>query len=161
MIKKYFILILLISSSILFSQSTDGKIEILNIDSRLELFTDYYLIDTLINVSLKLHEPIDKGVVLKFDKPWEGPFSAYCTVIDNGEKYQLYYRGLPTAGKDGRTDEHTCYAESEDGVNWTKPELGIFEVDGTKENMQHRLLITSVHFLTRVKMLIRNKDIKL
>lgn len=132
--EKYFILILIISSNVLFSQSTDVKIEVLNIRSRLELFTDHYLIDTLINTSLKLHEPIDRGSVLKFDEPWEGPFSAYCTVIDNGKKLQLYYRGLPTAGKDGSLSEHTCYAESKDGVNWTKPALEIFEVDGTKEN---------------------------
>ncbi|MCK5456507.1 MAG: hypothetical protein KAI45_05215, partial [Melioribacteraceae bacterium] len=112
--------------------STD--LEIINIESRLELFTDYYLIDTLIDASLKLHEPIDKGSVLKFNKPWEGPFCGYATVIDNGEKLQLYYRGLPTAGKDGRIDENTCYAESVDGVNWIKPELDLFEMNGNTKN---------------------------
>ena len=108
--------------------------EIINIGSRLELFTDFFLIDSLHNTELRLHHPIDKGSVLKFDKPWEGPFSGYATVIDNGEKFQLYYRGLPTAGKDGRIDENTCYAESVDGVNWIKPELDLFEMDGNKKN---------------------------
>ncbi|MCK5457384.1 MAG: hypothetical protein KAI45_09690 [Melioribacteraceae bacterium] len=112
--------------------STDS--EITNIGSRLELFTDYYLIDTLLNASLKLHEPIDKGSVLKFDKPWEGPFCGYSTVINNGEKFQLFYRGLPTAGKDGRIDENSCYAESVDGVNWIKPELDLFEMNGSRKN---------------------------
>ncbi len=112
--------------------STD--LEIINIESRLELFTDFYLIDTLIDASLKLHEPIDKGSVLKFNQPWEGPFCGYATVIDNGEKLQLYYRGLPTAGKDGRIDENTCYAESVDGVNWIKPELDLFETNGNTKN---------------------------
>ena len=28
----------------------------------------------------------------------------------------------------------TCYAESKDGLRWTKPELGLFEFDGSKEN---------------------------
>ncbi len=132
--KNIFIFVLLLGTNVLYCQSTVAKTEVIDINSKLELFTDYYLIDTLINTSLKLHEPIDKGSVLKFDEPWEGPFSAYCTVIDNGEKLQLYYRGLPTAGKDGSLFEHTCYAESKDGVNWTKPSLGIFEVNGTKEN---------------------------
>jgi hypothetical protein len=121
----------------LFAQSNflfGNENKIINIASRLELFTDYYLIDSLNNAELKLHHPIDKGIVLKFDKPWEGPFSGYCTVIDNGEKYQLYYRGLPTAGKDGRTDEHTCYAESNDGINWNKPDLKIYEINGTFNN---------------------------
>ena len=108
--------------------------EPINIGSRLELFTDYYLIENLNNATLKLHEPIDKGAVLKFDSPWEGPFSGYATVIKDGELLRLYYRGLPTAGKDGRTDEHTCYAESTDGINWTKPNLKIYQVGGTLDN---------------------------
>ncbi len=108
--------------------------EILSIGSRLELFTDYYLIESLDNVSLKLHEPIDKGSVLNFDKPWEGPFSAYCTVIKDDELFRLYYRGVPVAGKDGNENENTCYAESTDGILWTKPNLKIYEIYGTINN---------------------------
>ena len=131
------ILILIISLSIHFGQSTSNPpntTEIVDIGSRLELFVDHYLIDTLVNTALTLHEAIDKGSVLKFNKPWEGPFCGYATVIDDGNKYQLYYRGLPTAGKDGRIDENTCYAESYDGINWLKPELELFEVGNTKKN---------------------------
>ncbi len=107
--------------------------KVLNIGSRLELFVDSFLIDTLINTSLELHEPIDKGEVLKFDKPWEGQFSAYCTVIDDGGVFRLYYRG--NAGfKDGSNKEVTCYAQSHDGVHWEKPNLGIFEINGSKNN---------------------------
>jgi len=108
--------------------------EVIDIESRLELFTDHYLIDNLTNASLKLHSPIDKGTVLKFNEPWEGPFSGYTTVIKDRELFRLYYRGLPTAGKDGRPDEHTCYAESTDGIHWTKPNLKIHKVEGTLDN---------------------------
>jgi hypothetical protein len=48
--------------------------------------------------------------------------------------FRLYYRGLPTAGSDGSRREVTCYAESADGRGWTKPRLGLFEVDGTRDN---------------------------
>lgn len=37
-------------------------------------------------------------------------------------------------GGDGSNAECTCYAESTDGRNWTKPKLGLFEVRGTREN---------------------------
>ena len=110
------------------------RTEVIDIGSRVEIFIDHFLIDTLNNTSLRLHEPIDKGSVLKFDKPWEGPFSGYCTVIKDGDLFRLYYRGLPTAGKDGRTDESTCYAESNDGINWAKPNLNIHEINGTSDN---------------------------
>jgi hypothetical protein len=138
--------IILLLGGILLNNSTNGQdksgirkypvkhLGVVDIGSRLELFTDNYLIDKLDNVSLKLHEPIDKGSVLNFDKSWEGPFSAYCTVIKEQDIFSLYYRGVPTAGKDGRADEHTCYAESKDGINWTKPDLKIYEIDGTLNN---------------------------
>jgi hypothetical protein len=28
----------------------------------------------------------------------------------------------------------TCYAESRDGITWTKPKLGLFEFEGSMEN---------------------------
>jgi hypothetical protein len=46
----------------------------------------------------------------------------------------MYYRGLPASGKDGSEAEVTCYAESPDGLRWEKPELGLFEVRGTRKN---------------------------
>ena len=108
--------------------------EIANIGSRLELFVDSFLIDKLDNVRLILHEPKEAGNVLSFDRPWEGPFCGYVSIIKDGDKYRLYYRGLPTAGKDGSTSETTCYAESADGIHWDRPDLHIYEVSGTLNN---------------------------
>ena len=102
--------------------------EVRQIGSRRELFVDYYLIDQMNNTRLKLHEPKDEGAVLFFDKPWEGPFCAFVTVIKEGGRFRLYYRGS------GSSAETTCYAESNDGIHWEKPELGIFEVSGTRKN---------------------------
>jgi len=127
--------LLLVSIFSLNSISAQNKtVEVIDIGSRLELFTDNYLINKLDNVTLKLHNPIDKGSVLKFDKTWEGPFSAYCTIIKDDDLFRLYYRGVPSAGKDGRKEEHTCYAESKDGINWTKPNLKLYEINGTLNN---------------------------
>ncbi len=104
------------------------------IGSRREVFVDHLLIGELRNTRLVLHRPRDEGAVLKFDRPWEGPFCGYGTVIKDGELYRMYYRGLPLAGKDGSPTEVTCCAESRDGRNWTKPDLGLFEVMGTRKN---------------------------
>lgn len=106
----------------------------LPLGARRELFIDYYLIDKLTGATLTLHEPRDEGAVLKFDRPWEGAFSAYCTVLRDGDKFRLYYRGSPSAGADGSATESTCYAESTDGRAWTKPSLGLFEVRGSRDN---------------------------
>ncbi len=104
------------------------------LDDRLELFVDDFLIERLDGVTLKLHEPIAAGIALRFDQPWEGPFSGYITVFKDGDLFRMYYRGLPKAGRDGSPDEVTCYAESRDGLTWTKPSLRLFEVGGTREN---------------------------
>jgi len=117
----------------LFAGIAQGE-EPLNIGSRLEPFVDIYLIDRLDGARLKLHEPVLTGKVIAYDKPWEGAFCGYITVIHDDGDYRMYYRGLPVAGKDGSDAEVTCCAESRDGVTWTKPDLGIYAIDGSKHN---------------------------
>ncbi|NRA97448.1 MAG: hypothetical protein HRU14_14715, partial [Planctomycetes bacterium] len=48
--------------------------EPLDLGSRRELFVDRTLIDRLEGAELRLSQPRDEGVVLRFDSPWEGPF---------------------------------------------------------------------------------------
>ncbi len=104
------------------------------LNGRRELFVDGLLLDELRGVRLALHAPRSEEAVLTFDNPWEGVFCGYCTVLKDGDLYRLYYRGMPQAGADGSAGEVTCYAESKDGIRWTKPKLGLFEVAGSKEN---------------------------
>jgi len=109
------------------------EISVRDIGSRRELFVDHYLIDRMRDVRLELNRPRNEGVVIRFDRPWEYPFAGCPTVIRDGEKYVLIYRGMRGTG-DGTDVESTCYAESEDGINWVKPDLGLFEVTGTTQN---------------------------
>jgi len=104
------------------------------IGSRRELFVDHYLVDRLEGTRLVLHRPHDEGPVLRFDKPWEGRFCGYATGIKDGATYRLYYRGLPQAGAGSNAEQVTCYAQSPDGIHWTKPQLDLFEVQGGKKN---------------------------
>lgn len=109
---------------------------VVEIGSRLEPFVDRYLIDTMDGVELRQKEWSDRGNVLSFNAPWEGPFSGYVTIIKDGDLYRAYYRGGPgSAGPEGEdAHETTCYAESTDGINWTKPDLGLHKVNGTSDN---------------------------
>ncbi len=107
-----------------------GEGQHLNIGSRLELFVDDWLIQNMENTRLQLHHPQPREVVLKFDRPWEGSISFYVTVMKDGDLYRMYYRGWP----DPKSPDCTAYAESKDGIHWTKPSLGIFERNGSKDN---------------------------
>jgi hypothetical protein len=106
----------------------------IDLGSRRELFVDRFLIDRLAGAELRLQQPVDKGPVLRLDQPWEGAFSGYFTVLKDVSAYRLYYRCVPSSGADGRPAEATCYAESPDGIQWTKPRLGLYEVRGSKQN---------------------------
>lgn len=129
-----FLCLLLIDGQLI-AQPPQKEKNTIALDSQRELFIDNYLIEKQSGeAELILHTPRDEGAVLAFDKPWEGGFSAYVTVIKDDAKFMAFYRGIPTAGKDGRTDEVTCYAESFDGIHWTKPSLGLFEYEGSKDN---------------------------
>jgi hypothetical protein len=106
----------------------------IDLGTRRELFVDPFLVDRLNGVALTLERPRDEGIVLRFDKPWEGAFCGYATVLHDGPRFRLYYRGLPASGRDGSGAEVTCYAESPDGITWTKPDLGLFDVNGSRAN---------------------------
>jgi len=106
----------------------------LELGDQRELFVDHYLIDVLQNVRIIMHHPVDEGPVLFFDKPWEGAFSTYSTIIKENDIYRAYYRGRPITVLDGDEHELSCYAESKDGIHWVKPVLKQYEVHGTFDN---------------------------
>ncbi len=126
-------LFLIMSPPLMFSQTKkDGGT--IQLDDRREIFVDYFLIDELKNTHLQMHHPHDEGPVLYFNKPWEGAFSGYCTIIKDGDLFRAYYRGMPKVGKDANKKVVTCYAESKNGVNWHKPDLMIHNIDGSFAN---------------------------
>jgi len=125
---------LLIIAFVIFCPLMSIGQETIDLGNRREIFVDDYLIAKLDGLRLQIHHPHDEGPVLYFDKPWEGAFSAYITIIKEHDFYRAYYRGIPKAGSDGKDNEVTCYAQSKDGIHWEKPNLGLFEVYGSYEN---------------------------
>ena len=112
-------------SSALFAQSP------INIGARVEPLWDDHLIEKMDGVRLMLHNPVVREKVFSFDAPWEGDTSAYVTVLRDGEKYRMYYRG---SSETADHPEFTCVAESADGIRFTRPNLGIHEYNGSKQN---------------------------
>lgn len=111
----------------------------LNIGSRRELFVDTSLLDSIAGkAELKLHHPAPQEIAFQFDRPWEGSASGYPTVFQDGDLYRMYYRGHryiidPPPLRQAQS-EVVCYAESRDGIHWTRPNLGLFDWTGSKEN---------------------------
>lgn len=126
--------VLLICSSSVFAD------EPLKIGDRRELFIDNGLVEKLSGqAEIRLQHPTPREVVFKFDKPWEGSSSGYHTIFQDGDLYRLYYRGSHIIVSEGRLNtgshkQYYCYAESKDGIHWTRPELNIVEFKGSKKN---------------------------
>ncbi len=106
------------------------------IGSRRELFVDDFLIAAMTGTKLELHKPEPRDVALVCDRPWEGNTSAYYALFRDGGLFRMYYRGSHFDEKTQKAThpEFTCYAESRDGLEWEKPELGLVEFQGSKRN---------------------------
>lgn len=102
----------------------------LDIRGKREFFWDNYITDNeKTTATLLLHKPEYKGVVFTFDAPWEGNAISYQNFIKLDDGYRMYYTA--DGGDDGIK---ICCLNSEDGLNWHRPNLGIRPYKGSYEN---------------------------
>ena len=109
----------------------------IDIGTRRELFIDDYMIDSMTNVELKMHEPVRREVSMKFDKPWEGSGCGYFTVMQDSDRYRMYYHAWQILHYSDQYPSHRLvigYAESHDGITWARPNLGLSDFKGLKDN---------------------------
>ena len=110
----------------------------IHIGSRRELFVDDHLVDRLGGkAELRLHQPTPREVALLHDAPWEGNATAYHSIFRDGDRYRMYYRSWHLTVDSDQLSQgivSLCYAESRDGIHWTKPPLGLHEFQGSKAN---------------------------
>ena len=114
----------------------------INITSRLELFTDDALIESMKDAELRLHQPTPTADVFETDRPWEGNMCSYVTVLRDGPLCRMYYKTWKAdLGRDADGNVYHSFAplaiacaESLDGIHWHRPEYGVCEVNGSKRN---------------------------
>jgi len=98
------------------------------IDARHQLFLDDTLVASMENVT-RCVQPATKfagNPVLRPTEPWEGDVViVYGSILRDGDRYRAWYHAGPGV----------CYAESEDGITWTKPRLDVILVDGAPTNI--------------------------
>jgi hypothetical protein len=116
----------------------DGAGQPVPLGDRRELFVDDHLTARLSGkADLRLHSPVPREVALTHDLPWEGNATAYHSVFRDGGRYRMYFRAWSlkvTEGKLGQGLESLSYAESDDGIRWRRPEVGLHEFRGSKAN---------------------------
>ena len=115
-----------------------------DIGNRRELFVEDSLIEKFEGgAHLRLHHPVIRELSLKHDAPWEGTGSGYHSIFKDGDLYRMYYKAWninPIYEADRSRTEYAphplfcAYAESDDGIHWRKPNLGLYAFNGSKDN---------------------------
>ena len=95
------------------------------------LFLDAMVVEESQGLTRIFHsaEKYKGNPVVPKDKPWEGwgPYQ-YGTVLWDEGKLKMWYSCI------GTDSGYTCYAESQDGIKWTKPNLGVIDFKGSAAN---------------------------
>jgi len=98
-----------------------------------EVCWDMFLVDKADNITLDVHKPVRKNVILDCNKDWEIVGTNYLGLVKVGDTYRMYYRGRD---KDFWTHykNRLCVAESKDGKTFERLPIGKHEFDGSTEN---------------------------
>lgn len=116
-----------------------------------QLFLGDFLVAEMVGLKRTLHQPVDyeHNPVMLPEHPWEHRRIPYGSVLysPTEKKFRCWYLTLniydSRPGFRGYRKEHhvpleeaafICYAESKDGIHWRKPNLGLHEFRGSKDN---------------------------
>jgi hypothetical protein len=113
-----------------------GQVEVPSIDPRSGgnvLFLDLWEmgdregVEVMVNTATKdPRNPVFQGG----SDAWDAQAICYGTVLYDEGKFKMWY----TARSPDSDGSFCCYAVSDDGVNWERPDLGIVEYRGSKKN---------------------------
>ena len=125
----------------------------IDIGTQKQLFCDELIIEEMRGLERTLNQPVRyAGNPLMFPiHPWEGRLELYGTVLRDADgSFRMWYTGLGGMGVAGMGATlgkwahlgfdpanllySYCYAVSKDGIFWERPNLGLVEYGGSKEN---------------------------
>ena len=112
--------------------------KVIDIENRREMFWSDYLIDnTRTTARLTVNKPVRLDTPIRMDAPWDGNSISYPQILPMEDgSYRMYYLTGSFAGGTftGYTEMLFCMLESNDGIEWTRPSLGVVEWNGSTDN---------------------------
>lgn len=125
-----------------------------SISQKTQLFLDDHLIDDTVNLCRQMKQPVKHPANPLFgqDRPWEDQCLVYVSVLfdDDLDRFRCWYMAAeafrqilpdqPEIAKLGKY--YVCYAESIDGIHWTKPAVGR---SGLSDHAGHNIVIPGGH----------------
>lgn len=100
-----------------------------------QLFLDDYGVATMSSLQKTMHQPEKKGAVISPDRPWNQLIETNSAPVWD-EQAHVYKTWMLNSIRTGSTwgESMVAYAESTDGINWTKPNLGQRTFQGSLKN---------------------------
>jgi hypothetical protein len=132
--------------STVMGNSVYGQESPVEIGAYRNLFVDDYIISSTSNLNRQVHQPTkcDLNPLIGPTDAWEMSYKSIregtpFPFVDRDEttgKFRLWYAGYTKYTLPSGTEVRfpACYAESDDGINWTKPNLGLYSYIGSTDN---------------------------
>ncbi|MAG37631.1 MAG: hypothetical protein CL878_15460, partial [Dehalococcoidia bacterium] len=109
----------------------------MDIGTQKQLFIDERFFGSADGVRLCMNPPVQHPEpVLIADRPWEVMgIGGYNTILREPDgRFRLWYDALLEGGLPHEGARRLCYAESDDGLSWHKPSLGLIPFRGSTDN---------------------------
>lgn len=124
---------------------------VIDVGSEKQLFIDTLFFSSAQGIALQVNPARKSGEHnVQRDQPWESATLNWFSVMEDragtlqGDKaprakYRMWYETYDVEGWPTMNDTSFCYAESTDGITWTKPDLGLLSYqDSTETNILFR-----------------------
>ena len=106
----------------------------LDIASQKQLFIDHRFIEDSDAIELRVNPPVKRpGPILQSDRPWDAFNLIYFSIAEDEGLYKMWYQAYDDDQWAGGRPR-LCYALSDDGIHWEKPEMGLVEFRGSRKN---------------------------
>jgi len=113
-------------------KNTQGVIDIA---ADKQLFIDNLWFFEQHGMRLTVNPPIKDKIVLSPGKVWDNlSCGAYSTILEHDGKYKMWYDGISDIDDNLPQYRNICYAESEDGIHWDRPDVNLYTWQGQKKN---------------------------
>ena len=119
---------------------------LIDIGSSKQLFLDDYLIESMTNTRQVMNpaQKVGHNPIIQAERPWEGNSVNMSRVYydDVEGLFKMLYSGGTMKARQGKGEiivegegeGVTCLAVSDDGYHWERPNLGLVEFDGSRDN---------------------------
>lgn len=102
-----------------------------------QLFVDHHWIENLTNITFQYHQPekLENNPIIQSEVPWEeNPYCFGSVIYDEVDTIFKFWYQSYNFNESVAQRTPILYSTSSDGIHWFRPNLGLFEFNGSTNN---------------------------